>query len=268
MIKLTMLMDNKALPGFAFEWGLSVAIELPSKHLWLWDCGKTGDFLDNAKKLGVDVLKAKGLAISHGHYDHAGGLEALHAVGFDAPIMMHPAGLQRRWSIQPEKTHEIGIPGPLPSITPITSATKLDDGLTMVTEISRAADRFQAVNGFFLNLEGNKPDQVPDDSFLVIDDQDQITVILGCCHAGLGNSLEQLKKELGVQTVHTVVGGLHLFNANEKALEETALALESFNVEKLFTGHCTSDNAIAQLQDRLDIPVIQTLSGMVIRIGC
>ncbi len=269
MLKLTMLMDNDALPGFAFEWGLSVAIELPSKHLWLWDCGKTGAFFDNAKKLGIDVLKAEGLAISHGHYDHTGGLEALREAGFDAPIMMHPAGLQKRWSIQPEKTHEIGIPGPLPNIKPIIATTKLDAGLTMVTAISRAANRFQAVDGFFLNLEGNKPDLVPDDSLLVIDDQGQITVVLGCCHAGLGNSLEQIKKDLGIQTVHTVVGGLHLFDADDQALEETAQVLKSFSVEHLFTGHCTG-KAIARLQDRLDIPITQTLSGMVIVLnsGC
>ena len=267
MTRLTMLIDNKALPGFQAEWGLSVALELDDGQLWLWDCGATEKFLENAATLGLDIRPVQGLAISHGHWDHTGGLDALAAAGFHAPIHMHPAGLEKRWRYRADKpSKEIGIPGSLPAIQPVSDVAKLAPGLTMVADIARIPGRFEAVDGFYSDCDCSRPDRVTDDALLLIESEGTTSVLLGCCHSGLRNSLDHLRSRLGVQKVQTLIGGLHLFDAqDELPLRETAAAIEDYGVEQVFTGHCTGEKGLEYLKKILSIPVHETLAGM--RIG-
>jgi 7,8-dihydropterin-6-yl-methyl-4-(beta-D-ribofuranosyl)aminobenzene 5'-phosphate synthase len=91
-LRIFVLADNTAQPGFQAEHGLSLALELPDGGLWLWDTGQTGLFLTQARRLGLDLTRARGVALSHGHYDHTGGLEhLLRLPGFRGEVVAHPA---------------------------------------------------------------------------------------------------------------------------------------------------------------------------------
>ena len=236
------------------EWGLALAVDLGGQGLWLWDTGKTGLFLANARALGLDVSQARGLALSHGHYDHTGGLADLcSGTAFHAPIHAHPACAQARFAEESggRPHRSIGPPTPLPEFIPAAPLTTLAPGLTLVTDIARQPGHFQAVQGFSLHPDGTGPDTVPDDAFLVLDSQQGPVVILGCCHSGLANSLYCLRQRLGIERVHAVLGGLHLFKAGPEAVEETAKAIEDFSVQRLIAGHCTGTDRLAMLKARL-----------------
>jgi len=253
MILLQILIDNTALStDMASEHGLSMAIDGP-QGLWIWDTGASPAFVDNARRLGVDFSAASGVALSHGHWDHTGGLETLRSAGCSAPVFLHEHCLASRYSIHPDKPlREIGWRGGRDdNLHFVSQQAELAPGLQLHTDIPRAPDRFQAVQDFYLDEQGTRPDTVPDDAALLLKTQRGPALILGCCHSGLANTLEALRQRSGVQAVHTVVGGLHLHDAPAAAVDETEQALREFGVERVFAGHCTGDDALAELSRRL-----------------
>ncbi|MBI5520764.1 MAG: MBL fold metallo-hydrolase [Desulfovibrio sp.] len=268
--RVVVLCDNETSgPACACEWGLSLAIALgpapgaPGRDaaeahgdeaggsLWLWDTGKTGLFLQNAAALGVDVSSARGLALSHGHYDHTGGMGALLAAGLTGAIHAHPSCAQDRWAREKGRPLHIGPPAQLPPFIPAGPVTKLAPGLTMLTDIPRAPGRFQAVQGFSRDPEGREPDHVPDDAFLVLETAQGPVAVLGCCHSGLANSLACAAQRLGIRSFFAVLGGLHLFQAGAEALRETADALAHYEVRQLVAGHCTGRDRTEALRNLL-----------------
>lgn len=263
--RVVVLCDNSALPGLGCEWGLSLAVDLGPETegggLWLWDVGQTGLFAENARRLGVDLAAARGLALSHGHYDHTGGLDALLAAGFCGAIHAHPACALERFAEEPDgkPRRSIGPPRPLPEFVPAGPVTELAPGLTLVTDIARAPGTYQAVKGFSFDPAGSRPDHVPDDAFLVLESAAGPVVILGCCHSGLANALEAARLRLGLSRIHAVLGGLHLFNAGPEAVEEAARALDRSGVELLVAGHCTGADRLPQLAALLPCAEVRPL---------
>ena len=264
-MKITVLADNTASPGFEAEWGLCFALTLdgPGKPTWLWDAGQSGLFLRSAKALGVDVSQAAGLALSHGHYDHTGGLEALFNEGFSGPVFGHEDIVLTRYHVGDE-VREIGIPGLIPEFVRVHSVTKLDDGLRMIADIPRIPGNLQAVDNFYLDREGARPDGVADDACLVAETSKGLVLILGCCHSGLANTLACLADRLGAHRFHAILGGLHLYNASNEAREETARAIEQSGASLVAAGHCTGDKALAWLKSHLRCKVEPLRTGLIL----
>jgi Metal-dependent hydrolases of the beta-lactamase superfamily II len=259
--RIVVLCDNESgHPACGCEWGLSLAVDLGGAGgLWLWDTGQTGLFLQNAAALGVDVGAARGLALSHGHYDHTGGLaELCGRTAFAGAIYAHPACAHARYAAEPngKPRKSVGPPAPLPQFTPAGPVTRLAPGLTLLTDIARAPGRFESVAGFSLDAGGVEPDAVPDDAFLVLETAQGPVAVLGCCHSGLMNSLSCARERLGIASFHAVLGGLHLFAAGQEALAETAAAIVAFDIRQLVAGHCTGADrrtALAALLHGCDV---------------
>lgn len=258
---ISVLMDNVAGDGLASEWGFSCAVEGAGGAL-LWDCGQTGAFLDNASELCVEMSELGALAISHGHYDHAGGLQALLDAGFTGTIYGHRAIREERFSVSGGSPEPIGIPFELPVFETVRGSSELIPGVTMVTDIPRLPGHFEAVDGFAWDRAGTLPDSVPDDAFLLLETAPGPVVLLGCCHAGLANSLAVLKERHGIESVHAVVGGLHLYNADRDKLDQSVQALRECGAGLVVPGHCTGEKATAELMKRLDAVVRPMHSGM------
>ncbi|MDY7001758.1 MAG: MBL fold metallo-hydrolase [Thermodesulfobacteriota bacterium] len=271
-VRLFILCDNTAHdPDFGYEWGLSVAVRFSEGDLWLWDTGQTDIFLDNAQKFGLDLGQAKGLALSHGHYDHTGGLPfLLGRTSFRGPIFAHPRLGERRYSIRPQTlTRFIGLdkgplPSPLPNFQGVPQVRELTPGLTMLTSIPRKQGLFQAVGGFYFDEHGKKPDLIEDDACLVLETGSGPILILGCCHSGLGNTLLQVREVLGLSSLFAVLGGMHLASAPDSALEEAVQFLEDFDVRQVFPGHCTGQGAASYLKEKLPGRVFDLGSGLIL----
>jgi 7,8-dihydropterin-6-yl-methyl-4-(beta-D-ribofuranosyl)aminobenzene 5'-phosphate synthase len=271
---LTVLIDNTSDdPALAHEWGLAMVLDLPGGERWLWDTGASRQCVDNARKLGIDLKRAEGVALSHGHYDHTGGLRALFGSGFAGAVVAHPGFDVDRYSLggPGAAARPIGnppeMPRPLPRFLGIEDRREIAPGLTFLTGMERRPGRFTAVGGFFLDPEGRAPDPVADDALLVVEAAGWRTVVLGCCHAGLANSLEHVSRQLGVERIDIVAGGLHLHDADERAIEESAQALERFGVHRIHAGHCTGEAAVRALRERLGDHVFPLGSGRKIPLG-
>lgn len=259
-VRVSILMDNTAEPGFACEWGFSAAIET-TDELWLWDAGQSAKFQANAALMGIDPMQAAGLALSHGHYDHTGGIPVFREAGYQGPIFAHPGCNETRYSMSHTPAEPIGIAHPLEEYTPVTGSRPLSRMITMITDIARLSGNYEAVKGFSFTPSGDTPDPVCDDAFLLLDTPNGWVVLLGCCHSGLMNSLTSLRERMDIEKVHAVLGGLHLYNADTAAIEESAEACRTFSVDKLAVGHCTGQNATKTLASMLNCEVSTLRSG-------
>jgi 7,8-dihydropterin-6-yl-methyl-4-(beta-D-ribofuranosyl)aminobenzene 5'-phosphate synthase len=237
--------NTPSAPGFGAEWGFAAAIRLPNGSLWLFDAGQSALFLENGRRIGIDFARAKGLVLSHGHYDHTGGIPALLRTGFSGPIHGHPGCTIPRYSLlagRPPKP--IGMPSPSldqakPMLSPPPPGGRFDAGLLALSPIPRRPTLFQATAGFFLDPDGVVPDAVEDDLALLLESRQGVVLLLGCCHSGLANTMAAAADVTGSREIHAVVGGLHLSGAGRDAVQETAAVLEEFGVMEVYAGHCS-----------------------------
>jgi 7,8-dihydropterin-6-yl-methyl-4-(beta-D-ribofuranosyl)aminobenzene 5'-phosphate synthase len=257
------LADNRALPGFSPQWGFCCLLET-LETTWLMDTGADGCFLEHAANKGLSPQGADGLFLSHAHYDHTRGIPALLEAGFAGCIVGHPHVF--RSTVTP-KTSDAGPPL-METDLPEGMFIRVDEqqifpgGLTFVTNIKRRPGNYQSVTGFSLDAEGNIPDTLPDDAFVVYESVRGPVLLFGCCHSGVANSLACLRERLGIDQVYSVLGGLHLFNAPLDALEQTARALDEFGVQEIHAGHCTGDDAAIRLATMCRGKITPLAAGM------
>jgi 7,8-dihydropterin-6-yl-methyl-4-(beta-D-ribofuranosyl)aminobenzene 5'-phosphate synthase len=270
-VQIALLVDNTSRAReLGHEHGLSMAVTLQNGHTWIWDTGQTPLFLHNGRAMGIRPEAARGVALSHGHYDHTGGLDALLGAGFEGRIYAHPQFAGSRFSIAPDRPiRDIALKTGDPAAilnrhVPVTGFARLDDGLTMITDIAREPGRFEPIQGFYRDRTGRTPDQVPDDACLLLESGSGTLLILGCCHSGFANTWAHIRRTRGIDRLHAVIGGLHLMKAPSRAREETATALEQTGAELILPCHCTGDEAREFLRSRLKDRVMATGAGHIL----
>ncbi|ACS80059.1 MBL fold metallo-hydrolase [Maridesulfovibrio salexigens] len=263
--KISVLCDNESLnSSLGKEWGLSMALELPGNDLWLWDCSASDLFLKNADVMNIDVSKAKGLALSHGHWDHTGGMDALMEADFMGPVYAHPDFANKRYSKEDDgSAKDASFQCEYPGTIIVRDDVKLEDGLFMITEIPRREGLFEATKDLFIDQQMTEVDHVRDDAFMLLMSKSGPVVVLGCCHSGLANSLYHMRDLTGIDSVHAIIGGLHLYSADKAEYEKTAKVIEEFNPKMISPGHCTGKDGFEFLKKRLSCEVVPMGSGSV-----
>lgn len=254
-IRITTLSDNTARPGdFLGEWGLSILVETGDTNILL-DSGKGISASYNADTMGIDLGKIDKIVLSHGHYDHTGGLpHILRKMRKGVEIIAHPdiwAAKYSRREDEPERY--IGIPfqryelESLGARFNLTSKPfRITDGITTTGEIPMVTGFEEIDNALFVRKDtGWQPDELMDDQALIISTRRGLIVVLGCAHHGIINTLYHARQLTDVETVHTVVGGAHLMNAPEERMYKTIAALRDLGVQRLGLCHCTDLPAIS-----------------------
>lgn len=272
-LQIAVLSDNAALPGFAAEHGLSLALFLSDGALWLWDTGQSDLFLRQARQMGLDLAQARGVALSHGHYDHTGGLEhLLRLPEFRGEVATHPGFALIRYRAR-EGSLGCDIANPCPPalldtcrLRLVESFTRLDDGLFMLAQIPRNPGNVECTAGMSLDPEGQWPDPIPDDACLVLPRRKGLGVILGCCHSGLANTLDCVRRRFGNDPLEFVLGGLHLSGGDPAALRDTLRTLLEHEVPTVYPGHCTGPEAVEFLHREFPGEVRPLAAGMVLEV--
>lgn len=255
-ILVTVLVENSAQGrGLMGEHGLAFHIQAGSETL-LFDTGQSTLIVDNARQLGVDLSQVRAVALSHGHYDHTGGLPAVLALAPQARVYAHPAALAPRFARDSDgTTRAIGMSAPVleairalsPPMQGTPTATELSEGIFLTSAIPRET-AFEDVGGpFVLDAAGAQPDPIVDDQALFFDTREGVVVLLGCAHAGLVNTLQHVRRLTGNRPIHAVLGGMHLLNASPDRLNRTVDALRELGVRLLGPAHCTGAAATARL---------------------
>ena len=244
-LTVTALVENTAYgTGLKGEHGLSFYIEKDNTVL-LFDTGQTGLFLENAEVLGKDILKAEKVVLSHGHYDHTGGLPALLEKRPDIEIVGHKNAFMPKFSrSQDGEGREIGIPLSQErisslNVTECSQVTEVAGGVYTITDIPRKNYFEEVGDYFYLNKECTINDTIEDDLSLVIETEKGIVCLLGCAHAGIANILDYIDEKFPGRKIRAVLGGTHLCSASGKRLTLTLDALKKHEIYFFQPGHCT-----------------------------
>ena len=261
--------DTVASDAYLSEHGLSILIALANGHRWLFDTGTTDIFLMNAERMGISLDNLTGIAISHGHDDHAGGLAFYPRLKGEPPIYGHPYIWHKQYEIKKgEPVRIIGMPYLArkyadPHFKPINNVAKLDEDLYFFTDIPREPGSYAPTQPKFFNEDGTGPCPIIDDATLIVRTPRGLVVIFGCAHAGYVNILKAIGREFPGEKVLSVVGGLHLQGASDKVLAEAVVYTETVKADgfNFYGGHCTGSQAIAAFKEKFGKEAVMPLGA-------
>ncbi|MCK4659084.1 MAG: MBL fold metallo-hydrolase [Phycisphaerae bacterium] len=255
-LHITVLVENTAgARGLLAEHGLAMWVQADGTNI-LFDTGQGMALTANAKALGIDLGSVNAVVLSHGHYDHTGGLEQVLALLGNATVYIHPRAFEAKYARQSDGTAcDAGCP--IPSIEQIsppaarvittTGPTKVADGIWVTGEIPRKNDFEDTGGPFFLDQACRQADPLMDDQALCLETAKGLVVLTGCGHSGLVNTLDYVSKLAGVERIHSVLGGFHLVRASAERMTRTVEALQRYDVQHIGPAHCTGLSATARI---------------------
>jgi len=228
--------------------------------------------LNNMKIVGKSVDNVGTIFLSHCHYDHTDGLTGiLEAIGRPVPIIAHPELFRPCFEINPDGIRHIGMAENQPDLerkgavfTLTSKPLNLMTGVTTSGEIERITD-FEILEDLYTTVDGAVvQDHEKDDAAVILNFQEGLVIITGCCHAGIVNTMKHAKEITGVDKIYAVIGGLHLIDASEEKIEKSIEALRE--VEWVFAGHCTGFDGLRRIANVMGDRFGQIHSGAIIHL--
>ncbi len=246
MLIKTLVENTSVSQDFGNEHGLSLYIET-KKHRILFDVGASSLFLENAKKMDVDIASVDFLVISHGHYDHGGGLESFLQKNDKTKVYLHQQAFQKHYSLRSaDNLVYIGLDEGLKQNGQFVFTSdyySIDKGVWLFSNVSPKQPRPKSNQGLLTELNG----QTTDDTFtheqnLVVEEDGKTLLVTGCAHNGIINILEHFYSLKGIMPDY-VIGGFHLSSSsygNESfdTIDKIAKYLIGTKA-KFYTCHCT-----------------------------
>lgn len=274
MIIKTLAENEVISEDFKGQHGLSIYIET-SKHKLLFDTGANDLFLENAIKLGVNIEDVDIAAISHGHYDHGGGLETFFQKNKKAKVYVQRDALKNYYSKRANGEFKyIGFDESIKESDRfifVENYLRIDDELELFSNV-KGRELFSLANKSLFMEKGNErmEDIFKHEQNLIITEGDKTLLLAGCAHNGIVNIVNKYKEIKGSEPDY-VVGGFHLYNPNNKKSEDIEIikGIAGFLMEtksKYYTGHCTGLEAYDQLKGLMGDRIQYIATGCVIKI--
>ena len=287
-LKITTLIENQPddKGELAFEHGLSLFIEFAGKRL-LFDTGQTGAFADNARKLGIDLSRLDAVILSHGHYDHSGGLaRLLPLLAPGTPLYVGEGFFRPKYKrINLNISKDCTIPGDLKNpggsfqyngnpfpreiLAPYqvalrqlgTDTTWLTPKIVIFKGFEKSCPFEQPNPRFYTEYgSGLQPDAFDDEIALGLLTGKGLVFLSGCAHPGILNMLHTAAARSGAP-LYAVIGGTHLVEAGEARLQKTAAEFRKLGLSQIAVSHCTGAEGESLLQKTFPSQFIRNNTG-------
>ncbi|MBD3217834.1 MAG: MBL fold metallo-hydrolase [candidate division Zixibacteria bacterium] len=250
-LRITTLVENSTACALAkAEWGLSIIIEA-GETSYLFDTGASDLVIQNAETLNIDLSGIDGIVLSHGHWDHTGGLLSVlkRTCQKDIPVIAHPGVFNRKYYYNKDtkKYKYIGIPHRTELLEDAGARFKLSSGpiwlsddIAVSGEVPLTTDFEKVSDEMFVKTEnGFIQDPLEDDYSMYIRTDLGLVIILGCAHRGMINTIKNGQDLMKTDRIHMVIGGTHLGPAPEMQVDKTIETLKEMDTRKLGPSHCT-----------------------------
>lgn len=252
--KITVLVENRAATRDVLaEHGLSLWIEHEG-HKVLYDTGTGRAIRPNARTRDIALDEAEAVVLSHGHYDHTGGLIQVLELA-SPPVYAHRAAFQPKFKknveghvtqINRPKVNEENIQRLGCEIRYVDGPTEIIKGLFATGPVPRRTDFESVPKNFFLDEACNVNDTLEDDQSLYFLTERGPIVLCGCAHSGVVNTLRYVQ-ELTDQAPYGVFGGMHLLDSGKDVIDKTIAAMQELGVVLFGPAHCTGVGMTATL---------------------
>jgi 7,8-dihydropterin-6-yl-methyl-4-(beta-D-ribofuranosyl)aminobenzene 5'-phosphate synthase len=266
-MRIVTLIENLTYKqGLVAEHGLSLYLETDNKKI-LFDTGQSGLFLQNAEKLGIHIEDIDSLVISHGHYDHTGGLYPFLQKNTKAKIYAKNEifipkyhgqnrfiGIERNETLLKDR------------FIPIDSVTEIVENLFIMPDIPIQNPVDTHFRGLTIKRENEWiTDEFTDELFLVIKQNNQINIITACSHRGITN-ICQTATDYFKFPVNLILGGFHMKESTTNQYVEITYYLRLLQPQRIGVCHCTGIDKYAELRNDCDTNVFYNFTGTEITI--
>lgn len=269
-LRVTVLADNTAgARGVWAEHGLALLVETRSARV-LFDTGQSGAVLvHNAEAMDIPLGDLRAVVLSHGHYDHTGGLPDLLRRTGGIEVHAHPRVFARKYRGSRDRpSAEIGAPYTERAVIEMGAILRLAgepvwlaDDILLTGEIPNSVS-FEDVPRDFLVERGGElvTDFLRDEQAMAVRTSRGLAVILGCGHPGVINTVNHCRRLAGAE-VCAVIGGMHLETVSPTRLHLTIQALLELGVERVAPLHCTGFGARAEMACRMKEVFVTAAAG-------
>jgi 7,8-dihydropterin-6-yl-methyl-4-(beta-D-ribofuranosyl)aminobenzene 5'-phosphate synthase len=240
------------------EHGFSAFIETDRGN-YLFDTGGGRSIVANSLALNKDLQTVQKIFLSHGHYDHTGGLPEVVTLKGKVDVHAHPHVFLDRTAVLKENGKEtkrfVGIPykkGYLESLGANflfnDAFLETDKGMFLTGEVPRKTPFEKPDPRLFSEIEGKTTQDIfLDDQSLIIDTDKGLILILGCAHSGMINIIHHVINKTGKQKFYAILGGTHLDFLTPEQLDESIKSLKEMDIERIGVSHCTGMRAACRL---------------------
>lgn len=271
-LKITTLMENKLgnTENLDTEHGLSIYIEVDGKKV-LFDTGQSGNFIDNGKKLGIDLKDLDYVLISHGHFDHSGGLKRLvEDINPNIKLFLGKGFFNKKYALRDSGDYEyIGNPfdksflDKNKIIVEYIDKDKINitENIMVFTNFNRKEEFENNNETMYLKENGEyKIDEFLDEISLAIKTNKGLVVIVGCSHPGIVNILDSIIDRTGMN-IHGLIGGTHLVKEDDEKINRVIEYLKEKEIKILGACHCTGKQGETMLGQQLEEVFINNNTG-------
>ena len=254
-LKITTLIENTQGEHLALktEHGISFCIETDGKKI-IFDTGSTDSFIYNSKLLNIDLSDTDFVVLSHGHYDHSGGLKSLINLTDSFRLYVGSGFFNEKYALRNNSYEFLGNDFTEEYLKQKSikfevlgnQLTQLTESVYIITSFDRTFDD-EKINPRFVVRRENRfeRDDFSDEVMIAVDTPRGLVIVLGCSHPGVKNMISTAVKLLK-KPVHAVIGGTHLVESKGEALKKSVKYIID-NVEVIGVSHCTGAEAMGEL---------------------
>ena len=259
-IRITIICENSVGPSLHAigEHGFGAFLETERGN-YLFDTGQGFTILHNAQCLKKDLASIKSIFLSHGHYDHTGGLPGVLTLSKSVKVYAHPAIFSQKYALLKTNGTDtqkyIGMKFPKEHYEKQgaqfvfkSSLSEAEEDIYLTGEIPRRTAFEKGDPRLLVSNNGNLvPDPLLDDQSLIVRTKQGLVVILGCAHAGLINTIEYVLDHFKGEKLHALIGGTHLGFLKDDQIDQTITYLKDYDFSIIGASHCTGLKAAARL---------------------